>query len=126
MKLLDCYIEGFGKFSRQSFSFAESGQYCAANGWGKSTLAAFIRVMFYGFAGERRQDELSNERKRYAPWQGGSYGGELSFQARGKSYRISRSFGINQGKDVFELRDWASNQISQDFNLMIWDDLFVF
>lgn len=124
MKLLDCYIEGFGKFSRQSFSFAESGQYCTANGWGKSTLAAFIRVMFYGFAGERRQDELSNERKRYAPWQGGGYGGELSFQARGKSYRISRSFGINQGKDVFELRDWASNQISRDFTDRIGEELF--
>ena len=124
MKLLDCYIEGFGKFSRQSFSFAESGQYCAANGWGKSTLAAFIRVMFYGFAGERRQDELSNERKRYAPWQGGGYGGELSFQVRGKSYRISRSFGISQGKDVFELRDWASNQISQDFTDRIGEELF--
>lgn len=124
MKLIDCYIEGFGKLSRQSFSFAAGGQYCAANGWGKSTLAAFIRIMFYGFAGERRQDELANERRRYAPWQGGGYGGELSFQARGKSYRISRSFGAASGKDVFELRDGVTNQISQDFSDRIGEELF--
>lgn len=124
MKLLDCYIEGFGKFSRQSFSFTEKEQYCEENGWGKSTLAAFLRVMLYGFAGERRQDELSNERKRYAPWQGGGYGGELSFQVQGKSYRLSRSFGINQGKDVFELRDGATNQISHDFSEHIGEEIF--
>ena len=125
MKLLDCYIEGFGKFSRQRFSFAGRRQsYCAANGWGKSTLAAFIRVMFYGFDGERRQDDLTNERRRYAPWQGGGYGGELSFQARGQSYRISRSFGRNVGKDVFVLRDAVTNQISQDFSERIGEELF--
>ena len=33
------------------------------NGSGKSTFAAFLRVMFYGFSGETKRSELENERK---------------------------------------------------------------
>ena len=67
MKLINCYIENFGKLSNYKFDFNNGiNIICEENGWGKSTLAAFIKIMFYGFENERaRKDEASNERKRY-------------------------------------------------------------
>ncbi len=129
MKLLNCYVENFGRLCRQSFDFEAGLQGdCRENGWGKSTLAAFIRIMFYGFEGERRQDELRKERRRYAPWQGGRYGGSLCFEARGRKYLLTRFFaeyqGKRLGKDVFELRDWDSNLPSADFSENIGEELF--
>lgn len=49
------------------------------NGWGKSTLTAFIKVMFYGFDNSSKRDSYENERKRYKPWNGGIYGGNITF-----------------------------------------------
>lgn len=58
MKILAVNIRNFGKLSSQSFSFHDG---CNAllreNGWGKSTLAAFIRIMLYGFDGGSRRSE---------------------------------------------------------------------
>ena len=92
MQLIGCYINGFGKFTDKEFDFKKGcNVFCHENGFGKSTLATFIRVMFYGFAGESKRSELENERKRFKPWQGGIYGGNLTFEANGKRYyRIYR------------------------------------
>jgi len=50
VKLLQCKIENFGKLSDVSFDFSEGvNTFCEENGWGKSTLANFIRIMFFGF-----------------------------------------------------------------------------
>ena len=50
MKLISCHIENFGKLHGYSLDFSdEKNILCAENGWGKSTLTAFIRAMFYGF-----------------------------------------------------------------------------
>ena len=43
------------------------------NGFGKSTLAAFIRVMLYGFSGESKRSELENERKRFGRYYSGVF-----------------------------------------------------
>ena len=49
MKLISCHVENFGKLSGVDLSFAEGlNTFCNDNGWGKSTLAAFIRALFYG------------------------------------------------------------------------------
>lgn len=85
MRLLTCHIENFGKLSDFSYDFADGyNAFVLPNGAGKSTFAAFIRVMFYGFAGETKRTELEKERKRYQPWQGGTYGGQLTFTADGE------------------------------------------
>ncbi|MFR0781636.1 MAG: ATP-binding protein [Coprococcus sp.] len=97
MRLLTCHIENFGKLSDFSYDFADGyNAFVLPNGAGKSTFAAFIRVMFYGFAGETKRTELEKERKRYQPWQGGTYGGQLTFTADGKYYLLSRVFGRRQ------------------------------
>ena len=96
MILLQCIIENFGKLSDVSFDFSEGvNTFCEENGWGKSTLANFIRIMFFGFLNGNKQDKLVNERKRYFPWQSakGVYGGSVKFETEGKSYQLNRVFG---------------------------------
>ena len=70
MRLISCHVENFGKVSDFSFDFNPGvNNIVQDNGWGKSTLAAFIRVMFFGFDREEKRSELQNERKRFTPWQ---------------------------------------------------------
>ena len=70
MKLIKCHIENFGKLSDFTYDFTDGcNTVCEGNGWGKSTLAAFLRVMLFGFRNEGKRDPLENERKRYSPWQ---------------------------------------------------------
>ncbi len=94
MRLWKCHIDNFGKFTDFTVDFAENPcVFKEPNGWGKSTLAAFVKVMFYGFANEKKRgDTLERQRLRYKPWQGGSYGGELEFEAGGKRYLLNRTF----------------------------------
>lgn len=126
MRLLSCHIENFGCFSDQSIDF--SGNLCVfnePNGWGKSTLAAFIKVMFYGFENEKKRgDTLERERVRFRPWQGGVYGGELVFEAGGKRYRLNRTFGKKEAEDTFALYDGTTNLPSGDYTSRIGEELF--
>ncbi len=125
MRLLQCHIENFGKWSDKTFHFSqEISSFCEENGWGKSTLAAFIRIMFFGFANERKRDVLENERKKYMPWQGGVYGGQIVFEASGTLYAVSRTFGKKEKEDVFELRYLDTNKKSNDFSENLGEELF--
>ncbi|MBE5867171.1 MAG: hypothetical protein E7292_13460, partial [Lachnospiraceae bacterium] len=111
MKLLRCHIDNFGKLTDYTVDFTENPQvFYEPNGWGKSTLAAFIKVMFYGFANEsKRGATLEKERVRYKPWQGGVYGGEIMFEAGGKTYLMNRTFGSKEAEDTFVLYDGVTN-----------------
>ena len=81
MRLISCTIENFGKLNNVTYDFSgECNTICEDNGWGKSTLAAFIRVMFYGFKNESKKKLADKERNRYMPWQKGVYGGEIIFK----------------------------------------------
>ena len=125
MRLLTCHIENFGKLSDFSYDFADGyNAFVLPNGAGKSTFAAFIRVMFYGFAGETKRTELEKERKRYQPWQGGTYGGQLTFTADGKYYQLSRVFGKTAKGDSFRLQDANTLLDSTDFTEQIGQELF--
>lgn len=126
MRLLYCHIENFGKLCDVSFDFTQGlNTVCEDNGWGKSTLAAFLRVMLYGFEGEgKKKDPLENERKRYQPWQNGIYGGELSFAAGEKEYSLRRTFGAKASEDVFELRTLPDLLASTDYTSNIGEELF--
>lgn len=59
MKLIKCHIENFGKLSDFTYDFTDGcNTVCEENGWGKSTLAAFLRVMLFGFRNEGKRDPL--------------------------------------------------------------------
>lgn len=125
MRLLTCHIENFGKLSDFSYDFADGyNAIVLPNGAGKSTFAAFIRVMFYGFSGETKRTEIEKERKRYQPWQGGTYGGQLTFTVDGKYYLLSRVFGKTAKGDSFRLQDADTLLDSSDFTEQVGRELF--
>ena len=125
MKLNRCYIENFGRLSDFSYDFTEGcNVICRENGWGKSTLAAFIRVMLFGFQNESRRDGFENERKRYKPWQKGIYGGELEFETAGIVYSVRRSFGTKSSEDDFALIRQDTGMLCEDFSEKIGEELF--
>jgi|GEM_PF-3395645 len=110
MKLRSCHIDNFGKLSDLHLEFQDGvNLFHEPNAWGKSTLAAFLRVMFYGFDSKRESGLFDKERVVFRPWQGGTYGGELDFSYQGKEYRISRTFGKTEKTDVFHLYDLSTN-----------------
>lgn len=125
MKILSCHIENFGKISDYSMDFCDGANViCEENGWGKSTFAAFVRAMFYGLEGDRKRSLDENERKKYKPWQGGVFGGQLVFEIQGKAYRISRIFKDKETNDEFELRDAKTNLPSKDYTKRIGEEIF--
>ena len=123
MKLIHAHIENFGKLQDYDLDFTDGlNKVVYDNGWGKSTLVAFIRVMLYGFENERKRSEIENERKRFEPWQGGTYGGFLVFEQDGKKYRVERVFEKNN--DSFELYDNETNLPLDDYSEKIGEELF--
>lgn len=125
MKLINCYIENFGRLSKFSYSFREGLNVIEEeNGWGKSTLAVFIKAMFYGLPATRVSDLLENERRRYSPWQGGVYGGALSFSLGERGYRIERIFAQKETADVFKLFSLDTGLPSNDYTSRIGEEIF--
>lgn len=57
---------------------------------GKTTLAAFLKYIFYGFSGTKKQTLAENEKLRYMPWDGSAAVGSVVVTAGGKTYRVSR------------------------------------
>ncbi|MCD8365006.1 MAG: AAA family ATPase [Clostridiales bacterium] len=126
MRLIRCHVENFGKLHDVTMEFDPGCRViCEQNGWGKSTLAAFIRVMLFGFEGENKRKNIENERKRFWPWQGGNYGGSLTFETGKSVYTVTRIFSDKKINDSFELRDARTNLISTDFTENLGEELFL-
>ena len=67
MKLLECHVDNFGKLSNYDYRFSEGLTVIQEpNGFGKSTLAAFIKAMLYGFPRTAGRSVAGNERKKDA------------------------------------------------------------
>ena len=125
MKLIECYIDNFGKLSDERISFSDGlNTVCRENGWGKTTLSAFIKAMFYSLEETRKQSLDENERKRYTPWHGGRFGGSLTIAVGNKKYRIERSFAQKSSEDSFALFDLDIGRPSSDFSERIGEELF--
>lgn len=125
MKLIRCHIENFGVLSDFDFAFDDGLTIiCQGNGFGKSTFAAFIKAMFYGFPRTGARNIVENERKRYDPWQGGKYGGYLEFKIQDTSYRVTRYFGKTAAKDTFSLLDLSSRRPSEVYSEKLGEELF--
>ena len=117
MKLVSCHIDNFGKISGEDRDFSAGlNCICTDNGTGKSTLASFIKVMLYGFSGEKvRKNEYENERKFFRPWQGGTYGGNLTFEKDGVNYCIYRTFGTKESEDVLKIMNTETGMADHSF-----------
>lgn len=106
MRLLSLNICNFGKLQNYRIDFTDNPVIILEeNGWGKSTLAAFIRVMFYGFSGENKRSLSEREREKYRPWNKEVYGGSIVYESEGKRYEISKVFGDKEKDDDCVLCD---------------------
>ena len=127
MKLLKCHIDNFGTLTNLDMDFeSENGikEVYEPNGWGKSTLTAFIKCMLYGFSAKTGKNIMENERLRYLPWNKGVCGGSITFEAGEKEYRVNRTFGKKPGEDTFELYNDETNLPSKDYSENLGEELF--
>ncbi len=94
MKLLSCHVESFGKIKNQDYDFLSGiTSFNKENGAGKSTLASFIKAMFYGLEGYKINSTEFCDRQHYYPFDGGNFGGNLTFKYDSNTYKIERFFG---------------------------------
>lgn len=107
IKITKIYISSFGKLKDFSCTLKDGLNVIhEKNGFGKTTVAGFIKAMFFGLNSSNPRNIEANTRKRYTPWESTEkFGGYLCFETKGKSYRIERYFGKTPAQDTFMLYD---------------------
>ncbi|MBR5241525.1 MAG: AAA family ATPase [Clostridia bacterium] len=105
MRLISCHVEGFGAIRCTDFAFDKSpAVFNFENGYGKTTLCAFITAMLYGFDTAKSNSQKFEDRVHYYPFDGGRFGGSLTFTEGGRTYRVERFFDKkSQTKDTLNL-----------------------
>lgn len=105
MKLVKCYVSSFGKLKDFTYDFnGELNVIKEDNGWGKSTLATFIKAMFYGLNGSSKRNVADNERKKYKPWNSTEkFGGYVQFVWGQEEFILERYFGTKESEDTVKL-----------------------
>ncbi len=126
MKLLSLHIDGFGKLSDYKYDFSDKLNVIEAdNGFGKTTLAAFIKAMLYGLQAPNTRGKVSNnDRAHYSPWGGGPFGGSLDLETAKGRFRITRRFGSKASSDDFSLTDLGTGLPSRAYSENIGVELF--
>lgn len=119
MKLLDLYIDGFGKFHNLSVSFKDGlNVVYGKNEAGKSTLHTFIRGMLFGIERARGRASRNDTYTRFEPWENsGTYEGHLRLEHEGQIYRIERSFQKNN-KDLTIVNETLGKEVEPTKALM--------
>ncbi len=125
MRLLRLHVENFGTLRDYRMDFGDALNVLhEENGWGKTTLAVFIKAMLYGLPATTKRSLDENERKKYTPWQGGAFGGSLEFSCGAGDFRIERFFGAKEAEDSFALYDLRTNMESRTFTANVGEELF--
>lgn len=125
MRILRLHVEAFGKLRDFDLELERGlNVLYRENGWGKSTLAAFVKAMLYGLPASTKRSLDENERKKYLPWQGGAYGGSLELECGKGRFRIERYFGAKESGDSFALYDMSTNLPSNAYSAEIGQELF--
>ncbi|MBR2029561.1 MAG: hypothetical protein IKA42_05595 [Clostridia bacterium] len=125
IRIDEVFISSFGKF--KDFSLVLNSGFngiCEKNGYGKTTIAIFIKAMFFGLGKTRSSKIAENERKRYTPWESNEkFGGYIKFTFKNKQYKIERFFGKTQSGDTFALFD-GHNVPNSDFSENVGFEIF--
>ena len=99
-------IKSFGRITDMTMEFSDKINVIEGeNESGKSTIAAFIRYMLYGFTDDGA--ELS-ERKKRINWDLGVAQGSMYVRVKGKRYLISRTTAPTDSSDRTTYREEAS------------------
>lgn len=124
MRIISCHIDNFGKLSNYNFDFQEGLNIInQENGWGKTTFAAFLKAMFFGLDYSRSKKVLV-DRSKYYPWNEGKFGGSITFELKGKPYRIVRSFGKKESEDDFVIYDLDKNIETLEYSSNIGEEIW--
>ncbi len=125
MRLVSCYVAGFGQIKDFSYDFTDGlNTIFHENGWGKTTFSAFLKAMFYGLEHSSRAKKQLLDRKHYSPWDGTKCGGNLTFTVGNKTYRVERFFGKSDKDDTFALYDAITGLESGDFSENLGEEIF--
>ena len=125
MIIKEIYIGGFGCLTDFRKSFSPSlNTVVEENGFGKSTMMAFMRAMLFGIDDTRSTRLDENPRRKYEPWSGGAFGGWMSFDLSGRHYRAERSFGKKASGDTFTLIDLDTGTRVNDFSERLGEEIF--
>lgn len=90
-------ITSFGALKNKELSFSPRlNVICGGNESGKTTAAAFIEAMLFGFPSR------GGERKRYAPWGSESSSGSITLEEDGNEITVFRTFSSSAKKDEFK------------------------
>lgn len=85
-------IKSFGMIRDASFEFSDSINVIeGSNEAGKSTIAAFIKYMLYGFDADDEKDGELLERPKRLNWETGLAEGSMTVKVKDKRYLITRS-----------------------------------
>ena len=124
MRLISCYIEGYGAIEKKDIVFNEGiTAFCQDNGTGKTTLASFIKAMFYGLEGYTERSKKFLDREHFYPFKGGNFGGNLTFTYQGKTYKIERFFGQKSTKGD-TLKVYCNGEITEELGEEIGKTVF--
>ena len=97
MKITKVNITAFGKLKNVALDFADGVNVLQqSNGFGKSTMCAFVRAMLYGlnYTYKTTNGVRANDVTKYMPWDAtGKFGGSMEISHNGAHYRIERFFG---------------------------------
>lgn len=116
MKILTCNVENFGTLHHVRCDLDDGlNSLNEGNGWGKTTFAAFILSMLYGMP-EMNFAESGNIRERYMPWQGGKFGGSITFETASGRYTVTRYFGTSKVDDTCTVTDEVGRDITERFS----------
>lgn len=119
MKINSIYISAFGKLHDYTLDLSDGFNVIyGENENGKSTVMAFIRMMFYGSGGRKSQQIASNPRLKYLPWSGAGMGGRINFEHSGHRYCLEREFKKSDSTDRIRLTDIdLGTEIATDSNV---------
>ena len=109
MKIVRVDITAFGKLKNITFNFDDGVNILQQqNGFGKSTLCAFVRAMLYGLGYNYKTVDgiKANDVTKYMPWDAtGKFGGSIQIAHQGKNYRIERFFGATARSESLTVVD---------------------
>lgn len=93
MKIISLSVASFGKLNNVNLNFRDGINVINnINGFGKTTMACFIRSMLYGL--NYIKSKGVNDVTRFAPWDSvGKFGGSMTVEHNGEIFRIERFFG---------------------------------
>ncbi len=105
MRISKIYISAFGGLKDYTLELSdEFNCILGENENGKSTVGAFIKMMFYG-SGRANRQLIKSPRQKYAPWSGEAMGGRIYFEHSGQNYCLEREFKKSDNTDKITLRN---------------------